>query len=156
MKKDDIKKENLKEEIESWKNKYLRALADYQNLERRISENRLEERKQAATEFVLKFLPVLDDLLHAQRDLENPGLNLILKKADDILKSENIEKIGTKDKEFDPHLMECVELAESEADNRVVKEVRPGYRRGDKILRAARVVVGQKEKFKKVVPEEGK
>ena len=54
MKKDDTKKdgqkkdtekngtEKLKEEIETWKNKYLRALADYQNLERRINENRLE------------------------------------------------------------------------------------------------------------------
>ena len=179
MKKDDTKKDEqkkdvqksgtliLKEEIETWKNKYLRALADYQNLERRISENRLEERSLAAGQFILKFLPVLDDLSKAEKDLKNEGLKLILKKAEDTLKSEGVEKIEVEGKFFDPQSMECVDVASGETENKVVSEVRSGYRQSDKILRAAQVSVGKngnqpasaessgeaKEEVKKVNPD---
>jgi len=179
MKKDNTKKDEQKKdaqksgtvtlegEIETWKNKYLRALADYQNLERRISENRLEERSLAAGQFILKFLPVLDDLSKAEKDLKNEGLKLILKKAEDTLKSEGVEKIEVEGKFFDPQSMECVDVASGETENKVVSEVRTGYRQSNRILRAAQVIVGKngnqpasaessgeaKEEVKKVNPD---
>jgi len=63
-----IKEENekLKKEVEEFKNKYLRALADYQNLQKRMLEEKKEWEKRIKKEFFLKILPFLDNLEKAE------------------------------------------------------------------------------------------
>ena len=73
-------KPDKNKEIDEWEAKYLRALADYQNLDRRVREQVNQDKKNAAREVIIKFLPVLDDLLKAQSQIKNEGLKLIIDK----------------------------------------------------------------------------
>ena len=131
---------------EEWKSKYLRALADYQNLEKRVAVNRAEEFKLAAKNFILKILPVLDVLENAQKQIKDKGLELAVKLFHEVLKKEQVERIEVVGKKFDPYLMDCVDVAESEKENEVIEELRAGYRLWDKVIRPAQVKVGKGKK----------
>lgn len=136
--------EKLKREVEEWKGKYFRALADYQNLEKRVSEQRQEWARNAAKELIAQLLSVLDTLEQAQKHLKDQGLTLAVKSFGDVLAKEGVEKIEVLGEKFDPLTMECVEvIGESRGDD-VIEELRPGYKLGDKVIRVAQVKVGKK------------
>ena len=67
---------NLKQEAEENKKKYLRALADYQNLEKRVSEERFELMKMANKNLLIKILPFLDNLEKAEVFVKDQGLKI--------------------------------------------------------------------------------
>lgn len=145
-KKDDSQKiEALKLELEEWKAKYLRALADYQNLERRIAKQRVDDARLAAKGVITKILQVLDVLEAAQKVLNDQGLELALKQFKDILASERVEKIEVVGKKFDPNTMECVEVVETDKEGEVIEEVRAGYTLVGEVIRVAKVKVGKKK-----------
>ena len=144
-KKTDEDTELLQKQIEEWKSKYLRALADYQNLEKRTSEEKQEIRRYASERILLKLLPVFDTLVKAQSHLNDKGLELVLKEFHAILLEQGVSRIDVVEKEFNPHEMECVEVVEGQ-DNVVVEEVLPGYMIHGKVLRVARVKVGKESK----------
>lgn len=143
-KKTEDNTEKLKQEIEEWKGKYLRALADYQNLEKRVGEKRQEVTKYAARELIVKLLNVLDTLEKTEEHLKDQGLALSLKSFWDVLLAEGVEKIEVLGKKFDPMTMECIEIVGSEKGDDVVEELRKGYKMKDKIIRIAQVKVGKK------------
>ena len=58
--------DSLKQQVEEFKNKYLRALADYQNLEKRVSEERFELMKIGNKNLLIKIIPFLDNLEKAE------------------------------------------------------------------------------------------
>jgi len=134
--------EELESEVSKWKEKYLRALADYQNLEKRVVETRSEDVKYAAKNIVVKFLPVLDTFAKVQQHLKDQGLDLALKQLGDFLADEKIEKIEVIGKKFDPHTMECIEVI-GDGDE-VIEELRPGYTMHDQVIRVAQVKVGKR------------
>ena len=134
-------KEN--KELEEWKNKYLRALADYQNLERRVFDARLEDKKIASKEIIIKFLPVLDDLIKAQVQIKNEGLKLLIDKFELVLKSEHVEKKDCMNQKFNESLMECIGIVEGKNDDEVVDQLRPAYLINGEVLRAAQVIVSK-------------
>lgn len=142
---DDSQVEQLQKQIEEWKGKYLRALADYQNLEKRISIERQEDIKFATRNIILKLLAVLDSLEKLEETVKDQGLELALKQFKEVLHQEGIVKIGVVGKKFDPHLMECIEVVESDKDSEILEEYQKGYMMHDKILRVARVKVGKKK-----------
>ena len=144
-KKTDEDTELLQKQIEEWKSKYLRALADYQNLEKRTSEEKQEIRRYASERILLKLLPVFDTLIKAQIHLADKGLDLVIKEFHAVLFEEGVSRIEVTGKEFNPHEMECVEVVEGQ-DNVVVEEVLPGYMIHGKVLRVARVKVGKESK----------
>lgn len=133
------------EQIEEWKNKYLRALADYQNLEKRTYAEKEEIRKFASESMLERLLPVLDSFELAQRHLNDQGLALALKEWYAFLAERGVQRIKTVGLEFNPHEMECVEVVEGES-NKVIMEVLPGYKLFDKVLRVAQVKVGENRK----------
>src|SRR3972149_4489631 len=118
--------EQLIKEIGEWKGKYLRALADYQNLEKRIQTVRQEEARFAAKNLIIKILPVSDTLYKADKLLNDQGLKLALKQLQDTLVSEGVEKIEVIGKKFDPQTMECIEVVESDKEDEVITEIRAG------------------------------
>lgn len=144
MKKSEENIEKLKQELEEWKGKYLRALADYQNLEKRVVENRQEFVQYAAKELIVKLLVVLDTLEKTEQHLKDQGLSLAVKSFIDILQKEGVEKIEVLGEKFDPRTMECIEIIGSEKGDEVVEELRKGYKIADKIIRVAQVKVGKK------------
>ncbi len=134
--------EELHKQAEEWKSKYLRALADYQNLEKRTQSEKQEIRKYAAEVIVMRLLPALDTLTKATAHVKDTGLELALKELYAALSEQGVEKIAVVGKPFDPHQMECIEVVAGE-DNIVVEEILPGYRLHDKIIRIAQVKVGK-------------
>lgn len=128
-------------EAEEWKMKYMRALADYQNLEKRSSE-RVTEVRQFAGEIILsRLLPVVDTFGKVKEHLNDPGLDLAYKELLSVLVEQGVERIDVLGRQFDPKQMDCIEVV-SGKENHVVEEVAPGYRFRGKVLRVARVKVG--------------
>lgn len=139
--KTDAATEALKREAEEWKTKYVRALADYQNLEKRSSE-RVSEVRQFAAEIILsRLLPVVDTFSKVKEHLSDPGLDLAYKELLSVLTEQGVERIEVLGKAFDPTEMDCIEVVEGKADH-VVEESVPGYRFRGKVLRVAQVKVG--------------
>src|SRR3989344_1493931 len=136
-----MSKQKIAELEEKWK----RAIADYKNLERRGKEQQQAFVKFANAVLIEKLLDAVDDLDRASGHLKDAGLNLVVRRFKDILKSEGVEEIETKMREFDPNLMECIEKVSGEK-NKVVKVDATGYTLNGKILRPAKVLVGKGDK----------
>ena len=136
------KKEELKGKVEELENQNKRLLADYRNLEQRIEGQRGEWMLNANKTLLLNILPVLDTLMLANKHSQDQNLKVSLQQFLDVLKKEGIEKIETAGKEFDPHLMEVIEVVEGE-EGRVIEELRAGYTLYEKVLRPAHVKVGK-------------
>ena len=143
---DKLKKEigELKKQVEDYKNKYLRALADYHNFEKRVGEEKVALRQSAARDLWLKLLPFLDDIEKAEAFVKDTGLKLIKDKFVQIIRDEKIEELQVLGKEFDPHLAEAVEVVKGEKDNIIVEVLRKGYTLDGKVLRVAQVKVTKK------------
>src|SRR3989338_4535345 len=138
---EDVPNEAVDREVLEWKTKYMRALADYQNLEKRSSE-RVTEVRQFAGEIILsRLLPVVDTFTQVKAHLHDPGLDLAYKELLSVLAEQGVERIEVLNRQFDPTEMDCIEVVEGK-ENQVMEEVLPGYRFRRKVLRVARVKVG--------------
>lgn len=127
---------------EEWKTKYVRALADYQNLEKRSEERVSEVRKFAAEVILSRLLPVVDTFGKVKDHMKDPGLDLAYKELVSVLTEQGVERMDVLGKPFDPMEMECIEVVPGD-DNIIVEEVIPGYRFRGKVLRVATVKVGK-------------
>jgi molecular chaperone GrpE len=134
--------DELHHKLEDAESKYRRALADYHNLQKRVSEEKQDWVRSANKELLLRLLPVLDTLELAYKHVNDQGLKVSINQFLDTLKAEGVTKIKTVGEEFDPHLMECVTTEEGE-ENKVLEELRAGYIMYDKVLRPAQVKVGK-------------
>jgi len=135
----------VEELAKAWEAKYYRAIADYQNLEKRVRDDRGEMIRGSNKELLLKFLPILDTLLLAEKHGENGTLKVIVAQFESTLSSEGLTKIETVNHEYDPLTMEAV-TTEKGKEGIVIQEVRTGYLLHDKLLRPAQVIVGNGEK----------
>lgn len=139
MKKKDEEKSSQKR-IEELGDQLKRSLADYQNLEKRVSDEKSEWVKMANKDLLLKLLPVFDTLNLAQRHIQDEGLILSVKQFLDVLKSVGVERISTQNQTFDPSTMEVVEKKGEKS--KVIEETRAGFTLFGKVLRPAQVKVG--------------
>lgn len=131
----------LDERTNQWK----RALADYQNLDKRVGEERIDFVRYAAKNFIVRLLAIVDDFEKAQAHVKDQGLGLALKKLFELLKQEGVEKIDTLGKEYDIHSMEALVTEEGKDDGKVLEELRSGYTMHGAILRPAQVKVSKKK-----------
>jgi molecular chaperone GrpE len=136
--------EQLKLRVEQAENSHRRALADYQNLQKRVSDQRSELILSANRDLLLRILSVLDTLVLANQHVENEGLKVAINQFMDVLKAEGVSRIDTVGHDFNPHLMEAVAI-ESGEENKVLDELRAGFMLNDKVLRPAQVKVGKKD-----------
>lgn len=144
--KNELIKENddLKKELFECKNKYLRALADYQNLEKRTQEEKNEMRKYASAQVIIRLLPFLDNLERAQIFIKDEGLKVVKERLTLVLQEVGLEEISVLNKEFDPQVAEAIEVVEGKKENMVVEVVRKGYRLNGKVIQVAQVKVTKK------------
>ena len=136
---------NLKKQIEEYKNKYLRALADYQNFEKRVYEDKEEIRTNANRTLIIKLLSFLDSLDKAEVFVKDANLKLVKDNFHKLLTEEGLEEIKVLGKEFDPYQAEVVDLVEGEKENMVAEVLRKGYSLNGKIIRVAQVKVTKKK-----------
>jgi molecular chaperone GrpE len=134
--------ESLKQQIEESENKYRRALADYQNLQKRTQEEKGEWIRSANKELILRILTVLDTLMLAYHHTQDKNIQVSVQQFLDVLKSEGVTKIETVGQKFDPNTMEAIATDEGE-EGKVLEELRLGFMMYDKLLRAAQVKVGK-------------
>lgn len=132
---------NIKKKLAETEDKWKRALADYHNLEKRIISEKESFVKFSNGQLWEKLLPVVDDLELCEKHLKDQGLNLTLTKLKEILKNEGVREIDVQGKDFDPQLMEAVEIVEG-PKNKVIEILNKGYLFGEKVLRHAKVKVG--------------
>ena len=138
------------DDIKNLENQLKRAVADYHNLEKRVSEGRSELTNFVGGELIKKLLPVLDHLeksLFGVSDQEKEsgwfkGVELAVKELNQVLQSEGLGEIQA-DGGFDPTLHEAVDTREGE-DNMILEVVKKGYNLNGKVLRPAQVVVGRR------------
>ena len=119
-----------------------RALADYQNLKKRVEGERLEFIKYVLEQFLVKLLPVIDALEAASAHLKDQGLDLAINQLKTVLTDEGVKEISLLNQLFDPKLAECLEIVLGQKDQ-VVSVAQKGYLLNDKVLRPARVKVGK-------------
>jgi len=139
--------DKARKETNDFKNKYLRALADYQNFEKRVREEQETVRVKGKQEIFIQLLSILDSLEKAEVFIKDVGLKQVKDSFCQLLRDEQIEEINLLGKEFDPRLAEVVDVVVGERDNIVVEVLRKGYRFGGKILRVAQVKVSKKSEI---------
>lgn len=133
----------LKDLASKLEDQYKRAVADYQNLQRRTQEEKREWAKFANKDMVLKLLPILDTLMLAEKHTQDKNFVLTVQQFLSALQEEGVVRIKTIGEKFDPHVMEAVTTTEGE-EGKVIDEARAGYMLYDIVLRPAQVVVGAK------------
>lgn len=142
-----------KAEAARMKEQWMRTAADFDNFRKR-ARRELEDTRKAGKEDLLKeFLPVFDNLeraiASAQRATEvkpvAEGLQMILRQYLDTLARGGITKVPTVGAKFDPTYHEAIQQVETDEQppGMVVAEVQPGYQQGDRLIRAAMVVVAK-------------
>lgn len=153
------KEENLEEALEEAnkniadiKDKYLRTLAEFDNYKKRTLKEKAELILNGSEKTVSAILPVLDDFERALKDKsENPdaireGVKMIFNKFEKVLESLGVKKIDTDGKDFDTDFHEAVAMVPGLGDDKkgkVIDCVQTGYTINDKVLRHAKVAVGQ-------------
>lgn len=140
-------------EIAEWQDKYLRLQAEFDNFRKRTLREKMELVQSGSAECVKNFLPLMDDLQRAleaiekSNDLEalREGVKLIAQKFRETLKKQNVKEIEAFGLELDTDHHEAVARfdAGKEKKGKIVDVVQPGYKMGDKVLRFAKVVVGE-------------
>ncbi len=123
-------------------NKLKRALADYQNLKKRLDKDKQDFVKFSNAALLDKFLPVLDDFERASAHLKNPGLKLALDKFNQVLISESVVEIKVLNTKFDPQTSDCAELVKG-PKNKIISVIKKGYTLHNRVLRPAQVKVGK-------------
>ena len=137
-----LKLSDFQKQIDDLKGKWKRALADYQNLERRVNQEKKSLVEFSNAVLIDKLLPVLDSLEKAQNHLKDKGLAMTVDQFKAVLKTEGVEEIQALNKKFNPLQMDCSEVVRGKEDV-VVEVVEKGYFLKDKVLRPAKVKVGK-------------
>jgi len=153
-KKQDAEKiSELEAKLEEQKDKFLRLYAEFENYRRRTSKEKLALSQTASENIITKLLPVMDDYERARKaqkdtgDLEafKEGIELIADKFWKILSQEGLEVIESNEKEFNTDEHEAITKIPApteELKGKVVDTTEKGYKLKDKVIRYAKVVVG--------------
>jgi len=148
------KKADLEIRLAEFQDRYLRLSAEFDNYRKRTLKERIELTRSAGESILLSLLPVMDDferamtLMETSADCESikEGLVLIYSKMQGFLKQNGVKEMESLGKEFDSDLHEAVTkipAAEKKQKGKVVDVIQKGYYLNDKILRYAKVVVGE-------------
>jgi molecular chaperone GrpE len=136
-----VKLSKLQTELENAQTQYKRVLADYQNLERRSRDEKIEVIKFANRNLIEKFLPIIDHLELAAKHIDDKGLGMVITQFRNLLLEEGVEVIKTEGEVFDPSTMDCIEVVEGPKDT-VTKTLLTGYQLNGTVIRHAKVNVG--------------
>jgi molecular chaperone GrpE len=134
--------------------KYLRQAAEFDNYRKRTIKEKAELIKSAAEKLMVAELPVMDDMDRALENMEKgadaeaciEGFKLIVQKFKNILTQQGLEKIDTDGQDFDTDFHEAIALIPAPAEElkgKILDCVQQGYKLGDKVIRHAKVAVGQ-------------
>jgi len=159
---DDAEKEivmdldSIAAELRREKELYLRLAADFENFRRRTAQETDRRARANKDDFIRDLLPIIDNLERAMAasDSSSPaqlreGVKMILQQLHQLLRNHGIERQQTNGHPFNPNQHEAIGLRQDpfQPDGVILETAQPGYRRGDEVLRPAKVIVNEvKEK----------
>lgn len=146
--------EKALEENANLKDKWLRSVAEFENYRKRTLKERAELILNGGEKVITAILPVLDDMERAIANgakTEDPqvlreGMELIYQKFVKALESQGVSKIETKEADFNTDVHEAVAMVPGMGDDKkgkVIDCLQEGYKLNDKVIRHAKVAVGQ-------------
>ncbi len=144
-------KQSTNEYVEKWK----RALADYQNLNKRTSLDINNKVTNEVNKVMLNFLTIYEDLIRGKKMLleDQPdtevwaaNFDVVLRNMNSIFNEYNIKAIDAVGQRFNPNLHEAVSIVEDENldDDTIKEEVAKGYISGDNVIKPSKVIVSKK------------
>ena len=143
-------KQNTLTAVEKWK----RALADYQNLEKRKELEIIDKVNTKTDKLIIDFLNVYENFVRAKdvyvdKEISVEGLDIIIKNMESILSEYEVKPIDTVGKIFDPNLHEAVSTVndQSLSDNTITEEIAKGYISQNRVIKASKVIVSKKIKI---------
>ena len=146
--------EELKAQVEEQKDRYLRLSAEFDNYRKRTLKERSDMLKTVNGDTLSGMLPVLDDLERAMQSMEKAtdvaavreGVVLIYNKIQEFLKNKGIVEIDAMNQVFDTDLHEAITKIPAPTEDlkgKVVDVIQKGYKIDTKVIRYAKVVVGE-------------
>ena len=141
----------LQEENLDLKDKWQRALADYQNLERRTQVEVSQRVSSKTNDLLLNFINIYEDFVRAENSLskekiDTSGIIAVIKNMESLLSENNIKPIDAIGEIFDPQIHEAVSMIVDETldEGTITQEVSKGYISGKAILKPSKVIVSKK------------
>ena len=139
------------DELSVYEDKLQRALADYQNLERR-SQNEISQKVRLKTnQLMLNFIGIYEDFIRAKSALTSDsvnteGLDAVIKNMNTLLSENDIKAIDAIGEIFDPKLHEAVSIVKDDSldDGTITQEVAKGYISREEVIRPSKVIVSKK------------
>ena len=146
--------EELKAQVEEQKDRYLRLSAEFDNYRKRTLKERSDMLKTVNGDTLSGMLPVLDDLERAMQSMEKAtdvaavreGVVLIYSKLQEFLKNKGVVEIDAMNQVFDTDLHEAITKIPAPSEDlkgKVVDVIQKGYKIDTKVIRYAKVVVGE-------------
>jgi len=143
----------LETELSANKDKYLRLGAEFDNYKKRVAKERIEMAKMAGADVLISILPVIDDLERALKSMNEAsdvnavkeGVQLIYNKIKSVTESRELKPMISVGKDFDPDLHDAIANIPAPSEKmkgKVVEEIEKGYYLNDKVIRHAKVIVG--------------
>ncbi len=144
----------LENQIAELKDKYLRQVAEFDNYRKRTLKEKTELILNGGENIIKSLLPVIDDIERAKKNMETAdnvealreGVDLVFKKLITTLENAGLKKIDTEGKDFNTDEHEAIAMIPApsdEAKGKVIDCVQPGYKLNDKVIRHAKVAIGQ-------------
>ncbi len=146
--------EEAQQQIDELKDKYLRSVAEFDNYRKRTLKEKAELILNGSEKAIAAVLPILDDMERAIANGEKTedlnvlreGMSLIYTKFQKVLESIGVKEIETADADFDTDVHEAIAMVPGMGDDKkgkVLDCVQKGYKLNDKVIRHAKVAVGQ-------------
>ena len=150
----DSKIAELEAKLAELKDSYLRQAAEFDNYRKRTVKEKTELILNGGEKILTALLPVLDDMERAEKNMEKStdvqalkeGLNLISKELITTLENNGLKRINTENADFDTDFHEAVAMIPAPSDDmkgKVIDCIQTGYKLNDKVIRHAKVAVGQ-------------
>jgi molecular chaperone GrpE len=141
-------------ELADLKDKYLRLAAEFENYKRRTAKERSDLFKTANQELMVALIPVLDDFDRARQHTQGTAdpaalqnaLDITYNKLNKTLENKGLTPMNAKGGDFDAELHEAITQIPAPSDDlrgKIVDEIEKGYYLGDKVIRHAKVILGQ-------------
>lgn len=149
---DGTKENETLESVEEWKDKYIRLYAEFENYKKRTLKEKAELILNGSEKTITAVLPILDDFERAIADKTEDagaikeGFELIFKKFIKTLEGLGVSKIETQDTDFNVDYHEAIAMVPGMGDEKkgkIIDCVQTGYTLNDKVIRHAKVAVGQ-------------
>lgn len=150
----EAKEPTAEEKIAELNDKYLRLYSEFDNYRKRTSRERVELFKTAGQDILTDLLPIMDDFERAMQNMDKKGdvktirtgVDLVFNKFKSTLEAKGLKHFKSIEKDFDPEVHEAITkipAPSKKLKGKVVDEIEKGYMLNEKVIRFAKVVVGE-------------